>query len=210
AARAQVAADRLSVTAKSTADSVSAAIAQSYLSSKTEDLVWLEDFVLADDSAAGVLGLSADSLTFPIELNAALSEEVFTGGIWLEPGNEWVRLDSQNHKLYVKDGLTIAQLLQVLHADGDVFLEFYDDNGYYIPEKYYDIAILEDNFVLKLVHDDTVIEEYKFEAVASSILRYLDLTSPRTGDSFSTGIVTLAMLSLAGVFLFGRKIRPQA
>lgn len=199
AAHAQYRADRIAVTSKSTADSIAAAIAQGYVSTKINALVWLEAFSITDGIATGVLGLGADTLLFPIELNAALSSETANSGISIVPGSDLARLDAVTHKLYVKNGLTIAQFMEVLRVSDGLFVEFYDDDGYYIPEEYYGTAILEDHFVLKTVSDGMVAEEYTVEVEVGSI------RVPRTGEDFPAALAVTALLSLGVISIFRRR-----
>ena len=103
-------------------------------------------------------------------------------------GLKLMYIDWENSIVTILKDKTIKQFLDNLVLDDGYVLEFYDNDGYYIPEKFYDVAYLEDDFVIRVKKGYSRVNELL--VVTSDVL-------PSTGDSRNIILPTLiALLSL--------------
>ena len=208
AARAQFAADNLIINKDTTAEAVVKALKASYVSSSVLDKIeWKQDFAISNERASGILMLCNDKIGFEIILDVALKSLVTP----IDPGHsennntlnpiipnhsvplkvkglKLMYIDWENSIVTILKDKTIKQFLDNLVLDDGYVLEFYDNDGYYIPEKFYDVAYLEDDFVIRVKKGYSRVNEL---LVATSDV------IPSTGDSRNIILPTLiALLSL--------------
>ena len=172
-----------------------------------DKIEWKQDFAISNERASGILMLCNDKIGFEIILDVALKRLVTP----IDPGHsennntlnpiipnhsvplkvkglKLMYIDWENSIVTILKDKTIKQFLDNLVLDDGYVLEFYDNDGYYIPEKFYDVAYLEDDFVIRVKKGYSRVNELL--VVTSDVL-------PSTGDSRNIILPTLiALLSL--------------
>ena len=172
-----------------------------------DKIEWKQDFAISNERASGILMLCNDKIGFEIILDVALKSLVTP----IDPGHsennntlnpiipnhsvplkvkglKLMYIDWENSIVTILKDKTIKQFLDNLVLDDGYVLEFYDNDGYYIPEKFYDVAYFEDDFVIRVKKGYSRVNELL--VVTSDVL-------PSTGDSRNIILPTLiALLSL--------------
>lgn len=124
-------------------------------------------------------------------------------------GAEGIYLDAQAGILRVPPNTTIAALVKNLLVEEGYYLEFYDEEGYWIPAEYYEQAQLEDRYAMLLKYGRRIIREYQ---VSVSPLDD-DSLNPLTGAAgISPGqtlAASLAVFSLTALCAVYRRRRSR-
>ena len=210
AARAQVAADKLVVSDKATADSVLAAIRKAYYCTKA-DAAWEKAFTidLATKLGEGTLLIKDGKLAFTVDISAKVDSSIQPDDpgkkdpIRVIRGTKIAYLDAASKTLTVAEGTKIADLLKVLEIADDYYLQFFDDNGYYIADGFYNSAILEDGFTVRLKKNGETIAIYTIKVVPSDDVP----VSPDTGETAAAGAAAVLLLAAASAVVVLRKKR---
>lgn len=221
-ARAQVTLDNCNMSKDIKAEDIIKNVNSSFVSGLSTSLAWAEDLTVTTkedgktSTAVGALELKSGNVSAKLSLNREFENKnieladdkveeptekpnntpVSTGHpITLSPNCRFAYINWETNELEVLEDTTVAMLLDYITVEDGYQLEFYDDNGEYIPEEYYSVAYLEDYFVFRVLKGYNVAEELSAKVV--------NVIIPKTGDVLVDTVLLILCISAAGfIFLY--------